>query len=398
MLCAVVCASTMNLNAQGAKVLNAYNYMNDNELLKARAEIDPAIENEKTMLDAKTWYYRGLIYEKIYKNSFAENEKTQQPLYPKLKPLRSESVQKAIDSYEKAISLDSKKINMSEVKQHHAEMSKWAYQEGVNFYNQKDYGNAGDLFAKSFEIRKTYGATDTMAGYNAGLAYKLGKDIPNAEKYLNNAIAMNYNVEQVYLDLLHMYSENKDAEKFKSTLSEARTKLPNNKEILQEEINVYIEAKEYDKALKNLNKAIELDPSNKALIYARGIILDNKQGSLKEEGKKDEAELAYTKAEADYIKVVELDPNGFDGNYSIGALYYNHGAEMLNEANNLLDDEKYKVAKAEAEKQLKAALPYLEKAHELDPTDRTTMESLKVIYVRTNQMEKFNAIKEKLEN
>jgi Tfp pilus assembly protein PilF len=82
MLCAVVCASTMNLNAQGAKVLNAYNYMNDNELLKARAEIDPAIENEKTMLDAKTWYYRGLIYEKIYKNSFAENEKTQQPLYP----------------------------------------------------------------------------------------------------------------------------------------------------------------------------------------------------------------------------------------------------------------------------------------------------------------------------
>ena len=71
---------------------------------------------------------------------------------------------------------------------------------------------------------------------------------------------------------------------------------------------------------------------------------------------------------------------------------------MLNDANNILDDAKYKAAKEEAETELKAALPFLEKAHAIDPTDIQTMSSLKVIYARTNQMDKFDAIKEKLEN
>ena len=42
--------------AQGAKVLNAYNYLNDGELLKAKEQIEPATEHEKTMSDGKTWY------------------------------------------------------------------------------------------------------------------------------------------------------------------------------------------------------------------------------------------------------------------------------------------------------------------------------------------------------
>jgi tetratricopeptide (TPR) repeat protein len=147
-----------------------------------------------------------------------------------------------------------------------------------------------------------------------------------------------------------------------------------------------------------LDKAIELDPTNQQLLYARGIILDNQQATLRGEGKTDEANAAYKRAESDYKSVVDLDPEGFDGNYSIGALYYNRGAEMLNEANNILDDAKYKTAKLEAETELKAALPFLEKAHALDPTDMQTMISLKVIYARANQMGKFDEMKEKLEN
>ena len=71
---------------------------------------------------------------------------------------------------------------------------------------------------------------------------------------------------------------------------------------------------------------------------------------------------------------------------------------MLNEANNIMDDTKYKAAKIEAETQLKSALPFLEKAHTIDPTDAQTMSSLKIIYARTNQMDKFDEMKEKLEN
>lgn len=386
------------LQGQGAKVLNAYNYMNDNELVKAKGEIDQAITHEKTMSDGKTWYYRGLIYEKIYKNSFAMKEGTEDLLYPELQAVKEGSVLTAVESFEKSIELGSRKINMSEVKGHHAEMSVWAYQEGVNYYNEKDFGDAAKYFETCFDIKKDYQQIDTMAAYNAGLAYKLAKNNTKAEELIKYCIETGYQVEQGYLDLLHMYKEAVDEEKYKSTLKEAREKLPNNQDIIQEEINVYLESQEYDKALVNLDQAIANDPSNKALIYARGIILDNQQSTLRADGKEDEANEAYAKAEADYKKVVELDPEGFDGNYSLGALYYNRGAEMLNEANNILDDAKYKVAKAAAEKQLTAALPYLEKAHALNAEDIDTMTSLKTIYARTNQTEKYDAMKEKLEN
>ncbi len=386
------------LQGQGAKVLNAYNYMNDNELVKAKGEIDQAITHEKTMSDGKTWYYRGLIYEKIYKNSLAMKEGTEDLLYPELQAVKEGSVLTAVESFEKSIELGSRKINMSEVKGHHAEMSVWAYQEGVNYYNEKDFGDAAKYFETCFDIKKDYQQIDTMAAYNAGLAYKLAKNNTKAEELIKYCIETGYQVEQGYLDLLHMYKEAGDEEKYKSTLKEAREKLPNNQDIIQEEINVYLESQEYDKALVNLDQAIANDPSNKALIYARGIILDNQQSTLRADGKEDEANEAYAKAEADYKKVVELDPEGFDGNYSLGALYYNRGAEMLNEANNILDDAKYKVAKAAAEKQLTAALPYLEKAHALNAEDIDTMTSLKTIYARTNQTEKYDAMKEKLEN
>ncbi len=386
------------LQGQAWKALNAYNYMNDNELVKAKGEIDQAITHEKTMSDGKTWYYRGLIYEKIYKNSFAMKEGTEDLLYPELQAVKEGSVLTAVESFEKSIELGSRKINMSEVKGHHAEMSMWAYQEGVNYYNEKDFGDAAKYFETCFDIKKDYQQIDSMAAYNAGLAYKLAKNNTKAEELIKYCIETGYQVEQGYLDLLHMYKEAGDEEKYKSTLKEAREKLPNNQDIIQEEINVYLESQEYDKALVNLDQAIANDPSNKALIYARGIILDNQQSTLRADGKEDEANEAYAKAEADYKKVVELDPEGFDGNYSLGALYYNRGAEMLNEANNILDDAKYKVAKAAAEKQLTAALPYLEKAHALNAEDTDTMTSLKTIYARTNQTEKYDAMKEKLEN
>ena len=395
---AIMACGILMLQGQGAKVLNAYNYMNDNELVKAKGEIDQAITHEKTMSDGKTWYYRGLIYEKIYKNSFAMKEGTEDLLYPELQAVKEGSVLTAVESFEKSIELGSRKINMSEVKGHHAEMSMWAYQEGVNYYNEKDFGDAAKYFETCFDIKKDYQQIDTMAAYNAGLAYKLAKNNTKAEELIKYCIETGYQVEQGYLDLLHMYKEAGDEEKYKSTLKEAREKLPNNQDIIQEEINVYLESQEYDKALVNLDQAIANDPSNKALIYARGIILDNQQSTLRADGKEDEANEAYAKAEADYKKVVELDPEGFDGNYSLGALYYNRGAEMLNEANNILDDAKYKVAKAAAEKQLTAALPYLEKAHALNAEDIDTMTSLKTIYARTNQTEKYDAMKEKLEN
>jgi hypothetical protein len=43
-----------------------------------------------------------------------------------------------------------------------------------------------------------------------------------------------------------------------------------------------------------------------------------------------------------------------------------------------------------------SALPYLEKAYELDPNDYNTLLSLKQLYAKTNQTDKYKVINEKL--
>jgi hypothetical protein len=43
------------------------------------------------------------------------------------------------------------------------------------------------------------------------------------------------------------------------------------------------------------------------------------------------------------------------------------------------------------------AEPYLERANKLNPTDESTLLSLKQLYVRTGETEKYEAIKKQLE-
>ena len=45
----------------------------------------------------------------------------------------------------------------------------------------------------------------------------------------------------------------------------------------------------------------------------------------------DQAE-RFTEAETDYLKALEIDPYYFDVLYNLGALYFNNGADIINEA------------------------------------------------------------------
>lgn len=388
--------------AQSSKVQNAYIYMNDNDLVKARTEIDLAVAHEKTIGDAKAWFYRGEIYEMIYTNSFVENEKTKELIYPQYVPLRPGAIDKAVESYEKALSIGGNRVDPNEVKQHHRDMSRLAYQEGVLMYNDKNWPKAGAYFAMAYTIREQYKSptgegSDLESAYNAAIAFRQAAMMSESEKYLRICIANNFKAEDSYIELARLY-ESTDKEKFKSILSEARVKFPNNQDIITAEINIYIDAKEYDKAKANLDAAIKNDPQNAVLYFVRGTLLDNEQRELFEKKNIEAGQKAFDAATLDYKKTAELKPDHFEANYSIGAMYYNRGAEMINEAASIADDAKYKIAKTKAEDQLKAALPYLEKAHELNPTDTSTMASLKELYARTNQMDKYNAMNEKLKN
>ena len=390
----VVLSASLSM-AQPAKVLDAYNYLQDGELLKAKNAIEPATTHEKTSAEGKTWYYRGQIYDRIYlydKQDPAPEDKD------KFAEIRVDALTEGLNSYKKSIELGSKRINMSEVRGRYQLLGGYAYQEGVNAFNNKAFDKAGEFFQMCYDVRMAEGVIDSASIFNAGIGYMNSGQHDKARAAFDRAIEVGYNIEQSYVNKANTYDQEGNKEMYQQTLADARKALPNSQSLVTAEINIYLENKQYDKALENLNIAIANDPNNKTLFFARGNILDNQQTAMLEEGKKEDAKVTGEKALADYKKALDIDPTFFDAAYSIGALIFNQGAAMLNEANNLTDDAAYKKAKEAATSKLSEALPYLEKAHELKPEDISTMTSLKDLYARTNQMDKYEAMSAKLKN
>ena len=106
-----------------------------------------------------------------------------------------------------------------------------------------------------------------------------------------------------------------------------------------------------------------------------------------------------------YAKSLEIKPDYFDANYNLGALYFNKAVQMVNDANDMW---KPRMSKEESNKQsemeaggkamFSTALPYLEKALDVDPEDRETLRSLRDIYARIGMDEKMLEVSAKLKS
>lgn len=100
---------------------------------------------------------------------------------------------------------------------------------------------------------------------------------------------------------------------------------------------------------------------------------------------------------ASYSKATEIDPEYFDAHYNMGVIMFNEGVRLQEEANQILDNKEYEVAKKKSDDAFAAAIPFFVKAHEINPTERTTLENLKVLYYRLQMLDKREEVIKKLE-
>ena len=80
-------------------------------------------------------------------------------------------------------------------------------------------------------------------------------------------------------------------------------------------------------------------------------------------------------------------------------LYVNKASAIIDEANklNLKETVKYDKLKNDADVMLKKAIPYLEKAHKLEPKDMSSMSALKEIYARLHMDDQLKAINDAIQ-
>lgn len=373
------------LSAQNSKVQSALNYSKPqyNQLDKAQEAIELAIKHEKTKGKAKTWKVRGQVYQAIA-NSKDEN----------FQKLSENPLEIALESYKKALELDEKGRYTNEIENQLKFIGINMVNKGIDYFNKNEFLQALKMFEFSLAIDEIVdpGKIDTMVIFNAGIAADRGKDYDKAVKYYKKSTKLKYEGSKVYGFIANIEKERGDTIAYVKALEEGIDAYPSDNNILMVElINYYLNKDASNIALQYLNKAIEKDPTNHTFYFAQGALYDK----LKE----------FDNAKASYDKAVEIKPDYFDAYYNLGALFFNKGADMLKEANNIPPNEqkKYDAAVKESFKELEKALPYLEKAHEIDPTEKSTMLTLKEIYFKLRNdneeyMKKYKEFNEKVKN
>jgi tetratricopeptide (TPR) repeat protein len=361
--------------AQKKNVVSAYNYLRKDKLDKAKEAIDPAITNDKTMGDAKTWYYYGNVYLSIHLSEDQE-----------YKALDDNALNKAYDAYLKAMELDEKEEYTDELKDRVQVCAQQYFNKGVNEYNEKAYDKAAEAFAKSADVNGKLGATDSAAIFYAAQSAYFGQLYDDAKGYFNNLLDIQYYDPAIFRMLSDIYKQTGDTTAATQILLDGRKVYPDDYNLIVDAANIYLSTGQNQEALDVLSLAIEKDDTNSTLFFAAGTVYD-KMG-------------LYDDAARMYKSAIEVEPEYFDANYNLGALYYNMAAEKVLEAGNLPlnETEKYDDLMKDGKDLMQRALPYLEKADSIQPADAVTLQTLKEIYTRLGMMDKLKGINERLGN
>lgn len=367
--------------AQKGKVTAASAFIDNGDLDAAEARINDALEHEKTKEWPRTYVVAANLATEQFKKGKGE-----------------EKIIQAADYYFKASEYDQKGDAKGrgigraekEIKVALTFFMPELQNAGIEAFNNEDYEMAMKMFERVIDLNKLplYEVdnmpADSVFIYYTGLAASRSKNWAKAEDFFEQAIDLTYGEGDAILLLHEVYAESGDSSKMADNLKRGFELFPEDDRILTTLINYYLQTEQHDEALNYLNSAIEGDPNNYSFYNARGVLFDLSKD--------------FYKAEAEYLRALELNPEYFEPTLNLGVIYYNRGAEEMNKANDLTNNREYEVAKKKAEDTFRQSLPYMEKAHELRPDDLMVLETLKNLYYRFDMNDKYNDIDAKLKS
>jgi tetratricopeptide (TPR) repeat protein len=364
----------------------ADDYLNEGKLDNALANINRCIMDQSTSMDAKSWLIRGNIYMEI-SNSNDENYKALDP-----NPLKQ-----AFDSYKKAYEFDQKKEYIEEISSKVNWLRNNSFNQAVEYYNNKFYREAMLAFENGATALESINISDTLSLFYAAACAGLAGEKTNAKQDYIKLLKQNAKSITIYISLAELYRQEGDFTGALQIVRDGQKIYPDDLKLFLTETNIYLTSGDTQKALQYLKSAAEKDTSNPTIFFALGTIFE---AIFNDTFKSmDERQDAYGLAIDSYKSAIELNPDYYEPNYNLGALFVNQAATIIEKANKLpLDaDAEYKKLDSEAGKYLDEATPYLEKASEIQPEDLNTLWSLKQIYTRTNKTDKLKIITDKIE-
>ena len=377
----LLCANMITF-AQKGKVYSAKSFFTQGKLDKAKELIDEAIVHEKCVNWDQAYFVRGLIYQAIFESQDAN-----------YKQLSQDALQIAWDAYQKVIELDVKNKYEKDLKVQYENLSIDFINQGITCYQASDYAGALVAFKQSLAINASqYGTQiiDTNVIFNSGLAAQYAKNYTEAEKFYKEALKYNYDLSKTYPSLARVLfdqgsvaMEAGDSTTAKMKEEEAINYLVKGHELfpadmymLVELINYYLQGEDPMKAEKYLDAAIKQDPENADYYRNKGLLYGRVD-------KNDEAEKMF-------IKALELNPNDYQSQYSLGNIELNRVTAEHEKVNELPanEEKRYMEEYIKILNRYEAVVPYFEKVLELEPDEECrnfTMITLKELYYRLKE-------------
>ncbi|MEL6802683.1 MAG: hypothetical protein AAFO91_02735, partial [Bacteroidota bacterium] len=155
--------------------------------------------------------------------------------------------------------------------------------------------------------------------------------------------------------------------------------------------------------LDRLTTAIEREPQNEGLYTTLGNVYDKLYQDAYSEGNTEQAEEYFAQAKSYYEQTLELNAGNSTAIYSLGALFYNRGANLSQELDVLADDlsregqRRYDEVSAAVNAEFEQALPYFVEAEKIDPNDPNILIALREMYARNGEYELSNEFKDRYE-
>ena len=380
LLALLLSASTV-VFAQKSNVQNAFRALEKGNIAEAVEYIELAATNSKTANDVKMHDYRGEIYFEVHTNVDYSH-------------LDAMAAFKCAESWEAVAKHPKAKkwFDKDEINTKITNAGVALFNKAAELYYAGNHQSALDHFNKIFDLfpldekgnlSRSNVTKESIWFTSSRIATNLN-DYNLAKNYLQKLIDINYQEPQIYSDIAKIFQEEGNMEKSLEYIQLGREMFEFNLDLIITELNYYLANDDFSKAENLLNLAIEEDPNNHQLYFVLGNSYDNLN--------------QFDKAVSAYKEAILIKPDFFDALYNLGTIYYNKGAVMLKEANNMPLGKKSDALAKKGVQTMFEAIPYIESCYELQPNDINTLKILKEVYYKKygDASEKYQEISSKL--
>jgi tetratricopeptide (TPR) repeat protein len=191
---------------------------------------------------------------------------------------------------------------------------------------------------------------------------------------------------EIYKNMALILVQNGKVAEAKKAVAEARVTNPDDKSLIITEANLYLDTKDYDTYKKLITEVLAQSPNDADLIFNLGVISYNAKNLVE--------------AEKYYKRAIEIKPDYVNAYLNLAILKLDADKKIFDEiqklGNSEKDNKRYEVLKKQREAVFTSALPYLEKASELDDSNEEVKNTLLSVYRALEMTDKAKALKAKM--